>query len=490
MAGQASNADLAVKVSSIVLRQFERLPKKGKPAVKQGNKVEWTVLAGIVEARLPTNDQEAKCESSKDDEPNMKCVALATGLKCLPPSLLSRTGDCLNDSHAEILCRRLLQLYLYAELEKALTSIVDDAKPSGSDVLEKENGKWRVREGITYHMYISQGACGDATMESLFSQEESEQPNCELATTVPNDTSVPRPSTSSITADPAPPPLKRHKPNPHTPQLPLLRGRTHPTVLSALRTKPGRRDAETTHSHSCSDKILQWSILGLASSLLSQHIHPIYLSSLCVAEHFDHQASIRAFQTRISHFDFLSDPLSAGGTTRYTPTPPQCLPAPVTHAFAFSKQTVAKTFPHLTPIPADASILWSPVFQPNTQAHHHATPIVEVLVAGRKQGFARKKRGASDTADMEWPVKSQSAVCKRALLERYLALTAQMKTVDGRIPNKETAASEEAQVKTYREYKREAKDYQEVKRRFKEQVGWAGNNGYGDGFTINTLPVK
>ncbi|KAI8999612.1 hypothetical protein BC832DRAFT_586469, partial [Gaertneriomyces semiglobifer] len=304
MAGQASNTDLAAKVSSIVLRQFEKLPKKGKPVVKQGNKVEWTVLAGIVEVRLPANGQDEKIGGNNDD-PNMKCVALATGLKCLPPSLLSRTGDCLNDSHAEILCRRLFQLYLYAELEKALTSIVDDAKPSGSDVLEKENGKWRVREGITYHMYISQGACGDATMESLFSQdhhaEESEQPNLELATTTPNDeTSLPRPSTSSLTTDPSPPPPKRHKPNPQTPHLPILRGRTHPTILSALRTKPGRRDAETTHSHSCSDKILQWSILGLPSSLLSHHIHPIYLSSLCIAEHYDHQASLRAFHTRIS----------------------------------------------------------------------------------------------------------------------------------------------------------------------------------------------
>lgn len=49
----------------------------------------------------------------------------------------------------------------------------------------------------------------------------------------------------------------------------VIRGRNNYTSLSTLRTKPGRADSPPTTSHSCSDKIALWALLGSQGGLLS-----------------------------------------------------------------------------------------------------------------------------------------------------------------------------------------------------------------------------
>ncbi|KAJ2349717.1 hypothetical protein GGF43_004375, partial [Coemansia sp. RSA 2618] len=87
---------LADRVARCVVDQYAKLPKRGKPAAKgtDPRKEEWTVLAGFV------------LEDTRTD--GLECVALGTGLKCQHRGQLSRFGDSVHDSHAEIIARRAL----------------------------------------------------------------------------------------------------------------------------------------------------------------------------------------------------------------------------------------------------------------------------------------------------------------------------------------------------------------------------------------------
>ena len=80
----------------------------------------------------------------------------------------------------------------------------------------------------------------------------------------------------------------------------VIRGRLDYDRVGVSRTKPGRFDADSTLSMSCSDKIASWNVIGLGGSLLSCLLETIYLSSVTIADGFHLESLERALWKRVA----------------------------------------------------------------------------------------------------------------------------------------------------------------------------------------------
>ena len=259
-----------------ILENFHALPTKSKPRTLTNGIQEWVPLSGIV---------------AIGDNDGITCLALGTGMKCLPSSKSSllESGTVLHDWHAEILTIRAFNHFLLQECHR-LASCANYKSPilqwkQARNMAEAcDTQPFEVDESLRIMMYCSEAPCGDASMELVMEAQHDPTP---WPVAIPDDQATSRllgrGSFSQLG-------VVRRKPC----EFP------HPQILSATDTIHGkaRGDSPVTLSKSCSDKIALKQCISLLSSPLSLLISPdnAYIDTLILPrDQYRQQACERAF---------------------------------------------------------------------------------------------------------------------------------------------------------------------------------------------------
>lgn len=239
-------AALANRIAAAVVLEFNSSrAKAGRPATRANGTPEWTVLAGLV--------------ALQDDL--IEVISVSTGVKALPDDTRRfSAGWMVHDMHAEVLCLRMLN-YVVTD------DVLKERQGKDTLLLERREGKLRLKEGRKLALYISEPPCGDASMSYVSQGREAWEE------------SAPKRLKSEDGA--------------------LRRGREGFDVLGVVRTKPGRADSRVTLSKSCSDKLCLRQETGLLNSINSLFVEPMYLDYLVLLEAKYQQADFERCFRRI-----------------------------------------------------------------------------------------------------------------------------------------------------------------------------------------------
>ncbi|KID72651.1 uncharacterized protein G6M90_00g092110 [Metarhizium brunneum] len=309
-------------IARTVISQFQKLPAKRKPTVRNNGLHEWVPLSGIV--------------AEKDGK--WTCLALATGMKCLPASKLHEAdGNAIHDWHAEVLAIRAFNRFLIDEcktLQQGKSASILQACGS------HEPKPFRIRDGLKLHMYCSEAPCGDASMELIMAAQDDASP-----WDIP-----PSPATTESGATAA-----------------SLPGRAYFSQLGVVRRKPARGDAPPTLSKSCSDKITLKQCTSLLSSLTSLFVDTssAYIDTLVLpGSQYSATGCQRAFSERVNNLMNVSWP----GGYQFRPFTVET----TDEEFELSRKTIRERSENIAP--SNISAAWS------------ATGVEETILGGVLQG--------------------------------------------------------------------------------------------------------
>lgn len=209
-------------------------------------------------------------------------------------SLLSKYGDTLNDSHAEVVCRRGFLRYLYEQIDHAIMK--NESIFSFNEITKK----FQVSKNISFHLFTTHAPCGDASIYSISNDHfEPDAKRPKLDTLLANETIGDCLSSNSANFTGA---KIIYKSTDVAPDLMVQ-------SIGEIRTKPGR--GEPTLSISCSDKLAKWNVLGLQGALIYSLLDkPIYFNSLtlCNSKCCNIEATERAIWRRfVDKHNFTSE---------------------------------------------------------------------------------------------------------------------------------------------------------------------------------------
>ncbi|XP_072028451.1 double-stranded RNA-specific editase 1-like [Amphiura filiformis] len=260
--------ELADQIQSSIVDCYQELvfvPGSGKTRY-----LKFKVLAGIV---MTTGHNLESAE----------VVCFSTGTKC-PQTVDLMEGEVLHDCHAEVVARRCLKRFLIYQLNLAKTS-------PGKSIFEKKNSaiigddKYRLRNGVGFHLYISCPPCGDAggfIKQMTDMGERDAHPNREARG--------------------------------------VLRAKIKLGEGTIPLTGKSQASPERLFNMSCSDKVASWNVVGIQGALLSNVMDPIYLDSIVLGSQCHYTHLPRALYGRLTDLTtlpssyYLNKPLMIGAT--------------------------------------------------------------------------------------------------------------------------------------------------------------------------------
>ncbi|KAL8565913.1 hypothetical protein ACOMHN_000490 [Nucella lapillus] len=332
---------------------------------------------------------------------NEELVSLGTGWGGVQSSDITSTGLTLIDSCALVRARRSLLMYIYGQL--ALAQQGRGVFVRGPDDL------FSLKPGVGLHLYVSEPLSGDyfTSLKQGPSTQTAEEKHiidhqghvpyfCDgmnLGAVYLCDEDGMWGSVQSQVEQP--PPMQS---------------------FDQIKAFQDTQEGVGRRIMSPCDKLMRWNVLGLQGALLSQVMHPLYLTSVTMGTGFDHGHLSRAVCCRL--YDNIRDELP----------PPFLHNHPLLHTLTFSLQTYYPNTGETTTV----GFNW---------VKDHRGDLVELTdcFTGRpKQGFSTHTEDGS------------SLMCKKHMFDRFLSLC-------------RTAMPRATMAPTYRQAKTQAGVYEQAK---------------------------